>query len=78
LPTYNNELLLFLKGESFLKKQNENSLQVFIEGARLKYPQKFVYLTGNYLGGLGLSKILDYNLRLTQKIKMDLYEVTHS
>lgn len=78
LPTYNNELLVFLKGESFVKKQNENSLQVFIEGARLKYPQKFVYLTGNYLGGLGLSKILDYNLRLTQKIKKDLYEVTHS
>lgn len=78
LPTYNNELLQFLKGTSFVKKQNENFLQVFIEGARLKYPQKFVYLTGNYLGGLGLSKILDYNLRLSQKIKKDLHEVTHS
>ena len=30
-----------------------------------------VYLTGNYLGGIGLSKILSYNERLAQKIVGD-------
>ena len=78
LPAYNHELLKFLKGSSFITKPNTTSLQVFVEGARLKYPQKFIYVTGNYLGGLGLSKILDYNLRLSIRIKKDLYEVAHS
>lgn len=78
LPAYNIELLNFLKSSIFIKKESGNPLQVFKEGARIKYPQKFVYLTGNYLGGLGLSKILDYNLRLAERIKKDLHEVTHS
>ena len=78
LPLYSNELLQFLKSPTFVVKNKTSSLQIFTEGARLNYPQKFVYITGNYLGGLGLTKILDYNLRLSEKIKKDLYESTYS
>lgn len=80
LPHYDNNLLKFLESDVFLT-QNTNEddfLKSFAEGARLKFSNRFIYLTGNYLGGLGLSKILDYNLRLSRRIKKEIYEITHS
>ena len=78
LPAYNNELLTFLNSSNFKNNKLEFTLPVFEQGARLAYPQNFVYVTGNYLGGIGLAKILDYNLRLSNKIKKDLYESSYS
>lgn len=49
-------------------KELENLLPQLPEGDSVATG---VYLTGNYLGGIGLAKILSYNHRLTNKILKD-------
>lgn len=48
------------------------SLKVISAGARVKECSEPVYLTGNYLGAIGLTKILSYNQRLAERISADL------
>jgi oxygen-dependent protoporphyrinogen oxidase len=62
LPLYGFELEMALSSEFW-------KVDPFRFGAALG---DRTYLTGNYLGGIGLSKILTYNKRLTQKVKEDL------
>lgn len=62
LPLYGIELERAL-GSEYWKEDP------FLDGASLG---RGLYLTGNYLGGIGLSKILTYNKRLSQRIKRDL------
>lgn len=59
LPLYGLELEKFLKSPRW---QEEN---IFATGAQVN---KQLYLTGNYLGGLGLTKILGYNERLADRM----------
>ena len=42
------------------------------EGLRMHESLKPLYLTGNYIGVIGLSKILDYNLRLANRIQKEI------
>lgn len=56
LPLYGLEL------EKLLKSR-------LIDEAQVAESEKPIYLTGNYLGRIGLSKILDYNFKLAQMIK---------
>lgn len=72
LPLYGLELKKFLTSDFFLRKDQKNIFEVLKNGARIKESQQPMYLTGNYLGGIGLAKILDYNLRLTERIQRDL------
>ncbi|MBC7466097.1 MAG: NAD(P)-binding protein [Bdellovibrio sp.] len=72
LPLYGLELRDFLLSDSFTRSEAKNLFEVFKNGARLKESAQPLYLTGNYLGGVGLAKILDYNLRLTERIKKDI------
>ena len=72
LPLYGHKLLALLAGSAFIKKDKEKALAVFIDGARLSESTKPLYLTGNYLGGIGLSRILAYNKRLSERIGSEL------
>lgn len=72
LPLYGLQLKKFLISDVFVRSERLELFEVFKNGARLKESIKPLYLTGNYLGGIGLAKILDYNLRLTERIKKDL------
>ena len=68
LPKYDSKLRNFLGSEIF----TDADRGVNVDGACLSVNGKKVYLTGNYLGGIGLAKILSYNLRLSQRIVRDL------
>lgn len=73
LPLYDLKLKRFLLSDNFLHLETPSLFEVFKNGARLRNTEKPTYLTGNYLGGIGLAKILDYNLRLANRMKKDLY-----
>lgn len=57
--------------------RNALTSDFFKLGEKLPESQYPIYLTGNYLGGIGLAKILAYNRRLAEKIK-DEHEVFNS
>lgn len=56
LPLYGFELLKFLRSSVYRRLQ------------ALPESEDPIYLTGNYLGGIGLSKILNYNIQLAAAI----------
>jgi oxygen-dependent protoporphyrinogen oxidase len=64
LPLYNKYLEDVLSEEPF-----KSGLK---SGVRLIEAENRTYLTGNYLGVIGLSKILDYNIRLANRIQKEL------
>ena len=69
IPVYGLELLNFLKKQS----DQSNASEIFNKGLRVQeIKNKAVYLTGNYLGGIGLAKILTYNVGLAERIKKEL------
>lgn len=75
LPLYGEKLETLLASSLFVKKENssmQSSLVTFAQGARVRESEKPLYLTGNYLGGIGLTKILSYNERLAQRIQNEL------
>lgn len=72
LPLYGLELKDFLLSDVFNRSEAQNLFEIFKNGARLKESAQPLYLTGNYLGGIGLAKILDYNLRLAERVKKDI------
>jgi len=75
LPLYGSELENLLRSDAFERQQSSidpKALQVFHQGACVQESEKPLYLTGNYLGGIGLTKILSYNKRLARKIYQDL------
>ncbi len=55
--------------EQLLSSEFDQSANVFSTGAKVS---KGVYLTGNYLGGIGLAKILNYNHRLATRVAGEL------
>lgn len=59
LPLYGVELERLLKSR-------------YIDEAQVAESEKPLYLTGNYLGRIGLAKILDYNISLAKMIKEEL------
>jgi protoporphyrinogen/coproporphyrinogen III oxidase len=65
LPLYGVELEALLAGDHF-------EGQAFMEGARVRDSEAPLFLTGNYLGGIGLTKILSYNHRLAARIRREL------
>jgi protoporphyrinogen/coproporphyrinogen III oxidase len=68
LPLYGLEL------EKWLSKRNQiNSVENGCRLTELPFP---TYLTGNYLGVIGLARILSYNLRLADRIKKEIYAVS--
>lgn len=67
LPLYGLKLENLLMSDVFEVK-NRKHLSVLREGAKSAESKFPLYLTGNYLGGIGLSKILSYNSRLAQRI----------
>ncbi len=74
LPLYGLELESVLNGDLFVKAAQtlpNSSLEVFWQGARLSESAMPLYLTGNYLGGIGLTKILTYNDRLSERIQKE-------
>lgn len=64
LPLYNINLEAWLN-----KREQADSIR---NGFRIVEIESPVYLTGNYLGGIGLTKILDYNFRLANRIKNEM------
>lgn len=74
LPLYGIELERLLQSDLFIESAKElkiSALNVFYNGAQAsEVPEgsQPVYLTGNYLGGIGLTKILSYNKRLAAKM----------
>lgn len=64
LPLYGSALQDVLQGGEFAQ-----GLKL---GNRLSEISHPVYLTGNYLGAIGLSRILDYNLRLADRIEKEI------
>ncbi|MCC2679323.1 MAG: hypothetical protein K0R29_1899 [Pseudobdellovibrio sp.] len=64
LPLYGKELEKVLVNAPFS--------QGLISGVRLDESRSPLYLTGNYLGVIGLAKILDYNIRLSQRIEREI------
>jgi oxygen-dependent protoporphyrinogen oxidase len=64
LPLYGRELEKILSEGDFKNGS--------ISGVRLSESKFPVYLTGNYLGIIGLTKILDYNLRLADRLEREL------
>ncbi len=74
LPLYGIELEKFLEADFFVRRESAlkiPALNLLKEGAQIKESNFPVYLTGNYLGGIGLSKILNYNQRLARRIHSD-------
>lgn len=70
LPLYGSQL------ETWIAQRNKiDSLE---QGCRLTELSLPVYLTGNYLGHIGLARILDYNLRLADRIQKEIYAVSYS
>lgn len=68
LPLYGLEL------EKWLSKRNQiDSVENGCRLTELPFP---TYLTGNYLGVIGLARILSYNLRLAERIKKEIYAVS--
>lgn len=61
-----------LYGKDLEKILGSDPLKILKEGARITNLPGAIYLTGNYLGAIGLGKILCYNQRLSDRIKMDL------
>jgi oxygen-dependent protoporphyrinogen oxidase len=75
LPLYGIELESLLESNLWTGKKASlkiPALNVFFEGARIAGSSYPVYLTGNYLGGIGLAKILSYNQRLAQRIQKEI------
>lgn len=72
LPLYGFELENFLLSDVFIRNEEKTLFEVFKNGARLIESETPLYMTGNYLGGIGLTKILDYNVRLAARMKKDL------
>jgi len=75
LPLYGSELESLLRSDVFERQQSSlknTALQIFHQGARVRESEKPLYLSGNYLGGIGLTKILSYNKRLAVKIYQEL------
>jgi oxygen-dependent protoporphyrinogen oxidase len=75
LPLYGEKLETLLASSLFQKKESisaHSSLETFLQGARARESEKPLYLTGNYLGGIGLTKILSYNERLAQRMQNEL------
>ncbi len=70
LPLYGLEL------EQWLNKRKQ--LETFENGCRLTEISFPTYLTGNYLGVIGLARILDYNIRLAERIKKEIYAISNS
>lgn len=68
LPLYGLEL------ENWIKKRNQTD--AIENGCRLTELAFPTYLTGNYLGAIGLARILSYNLRLAERIKKEIYAVS--
>jgi protoporphyrinogen/coproporphyrinogen III oxidase len=65
LPLYGVEL------EAFLARGHFDG-PAFVTGAKLRESETPLFLTGNYLGGIGLTKILSYNRRLADRIRREL------
>lgn len=75
LPMYGLQLQSLLESKLFVKAPSElriQALQVVEQGARVSESSSPLYLTGNYLGAIGLTKILSYNERLAARIQSDL------
>jgi oxygen-dependent protoporphyrinogen oxidase len=76
LPLYGSQLENLLRSDLFETSKETSStlgcLQAFHLGARVAESSAPLYLSGNYLGGIGLTKILSYNNRLAKKIRQDL------
>ena len=70
LPVYGPELKELLKSPIFFNADSDFS--VFKNGARLRESAQPLYLTGNFLGGIGLARILKYNLQLAQRIESEI------
>jgi oxygen-dependent protoporphyrinogen oxidase len=69
LPLYDINLKNFLRSKIFFQREQKDPM---IDGFCISMNEKKVYLTGNYLAGIGLAKILSYNLRLSDRIVRDL------
>ncbi len=65
LPLYGIQLEEFLSGDHF-------EGPAFRSGARLSDSAMPLYFSGNYLGAIGLTKILSYNGRLADRMKKEL------
>lgn len=70
IPLYGFQLRTVLQSKEL--GGDGHTFEPFKVGVRLKECQRPVYLTGNYLGGLGLAKILAYNLRLAERIASEM------
>lgn len=75
LPKYGLALERFLTSKGFRLNQldvSNSPLEVLKQGACIEDSSFPLYLSGNYLGGIGLTKILSYNNRLAERLKRDL------
>lgn len=68
LPLYGLELEKWLT--------NRNKTDSIEQGCRLTELSFPTYLTGNYLGVIGLARILSYNMRLAARIKKEIYAIS--
>ena len=71
LPLYGFKLEKLLMSDVFELKNTKSTfthLNILRGGAKSAESKFPLFLTGNYLGGIGLSKILSYNYRLAQRI----------
>jgi len=64
LPLYGKELQKVLSQKPFSDG--------LLNGVKLDESRHPLYLTGNYLGVIGLAKILDYNIRLSHRIEREI------
>jgi protoporphyrinogen/coproporphyrinogen III oxidase len=74
LPLYGFKLENLLLSDVFdnnCEKSDFPHLNVFRNGAKSKESAFPLFLTGNYLGGIGLSKILSYNSRLANRLALE-------
>ncbi len=79
LPLYGSQLESLLESDLFENSNDASSrqgcLQAFQVGVQVAESTAPLYLSGNYLGGIGLTKILSYNNRLAKKIRQDLESI---
>ncbi|MGZ3691603.1 MAG: protoporphyrinogen/coproporphyrinogen oxidase [Pseudobdellovibrio sp.] len=68
LPLYGKKLRELLVSDIWKTSDARDPFAILKNGAELSETKNRTFLTGNYLGGIGLAKILDYNLRLADKI----------
>lgn len=75
LPLYGLQLEELLETSLFSISSSDlkiPALRVAEQGARVRESAKPLYLTGNYLGVIGLTKILNYNQRLARRIQNEV------